>query len=68
MISIKRMFEMPLEVARLRRELARLREENLVLKRQNDSMRTGMRRCLTCDYRLDSRRLRTTTRVSDKEY
>jgi cell division protein FtsB len=23
------------------------------LKQQNDSMRTGMRRCVTCEYRID---------------
>ena len=34
------------EIRQLRKELERLRA-------QNESMRQGMRRCVTCDYRLD---------------
>ncbi len=30
-----------------------LRRENADLRSKNDSMREGMRRCVTCDYRLD---------------
>ena len=37
----------------LQQEVAQLRKENTRLKAQNDSMRQGMRRCVTCDYRLD---------------
>lgn len=37
------------------RELKRLREEVATLKAQNNSMRAGMRRCVTCDYRLASK-------------
>ena len=33
-------------------ELRRLRDEIETLKQQNSSMREGMRRCVTCDYRL----------------
>ena len=33
-------------------ELRRLREENAQLRAQNESMRAGMRRCITCEYRL----------------
>ena len=35
------------------RELDQLREELTKLRAQNDSMREGMRRCVTCDYRID---------------
>ncbi len=34
------------------RELESLREEVARLRAQNDSMRAGMRRCITCEYRL----------------
>ena len=36
-------------------ELRRLRDEIETLKQQNSSMREGMRRCVTCDYRLTVR-------------
>ncbi|MEP5763736.1 MAG: hypothetical protein ABJ308_04050 [Halieaceae bacterium] len=36
------------------RELKELRQELAVLRAQNDSMRQGMRRCISCEYRLDS--------------
>lgn len=35
------------------REIRRLRREVAALKQQNISMREGMRRCLSCEYRLD---------------
>ena len=37
----------------LQREVKTLRAENVELREQNDSMRAGMRRCVTCAYRLD---------------
>ncbi len=42
----KRLRQQQLEIARLREELASLRA-------QNASMRSGMRRCLSCEYRID---------------
>jgi len=42
----KRLWQQRQEIDQLRRELAKLRA-------QNDSMRDGMRRCVTCDYRID---------------
>lgn len=35
------------------REVEQLREELNKLRAQNDSMREGMRRCVTCEYRID---------------
>ncbi|CAA0125124.1 Uncharacterised protein [Halioglobus japonicus] len=35
------------------REIAQLRGELTKLQAQNDSMRAGMRRCVTCEYRID---------------
>ena len=42
----KRLFDQAREIRALRGEIAKL-------QRQNESMRTAMRRCLTCDYRLE---------------
>jgi cell division protein FtsB len=36
-----------------RREIDQLRQELAKLRAQNDSMREGIRRCVTCDYRID---------------
>ena len=44
--SQKRLWQQEQEVKQLRRELASLQA-------QNDSMREGMRRCITCEYRID---------------
>lgn len=35
------------------RDITELREEIAALKTQNASMRDGMRRCVTCEYRID---------------
>jgi hypothetical protein len=42
----KRLWQQSQEIAQLRSELTKLRI-------QNDSMRDGMRRCVTCAYRID---------------
>ena len=42
----KRLFSQDLEIKRLQTEVAQL-------KAQNSSMREGMRRCVSCDYRID---------------
>ena len=38
-----------------RRRIASLEQENAALRAQNQSMRDGMRRCVTCEYRIDFR-------------
>jgi hypothetical protein len=45
----KRLWQQQREIENLRAELIRLRA-------QNASMREGMRRCVTCDYRIDFKR------------
>jgi hypothetical protein len=35
------------------REIAALRKELAILRAQNESMRSGMRRCVSCEYRSD---------------
>ena len=42
----KRLLQLESELQSLRRELDALRS-------QNESMRQGMRRCVTCEYRID---------------
>ena len=37
------------------RRIASLEQENEALRAQNQSMRDGMRRCVTCEYRIDLR-------------
>ncbi len=38
------------------REIRRLRREVAELEARNDSMREGMRRCVSCEYRIDFKR------------
>jgi hypothetical protein len=38
---------------RQQRRIQELEEENATLRAQNQSMREGMRRCVTCEYRID---------------
>lgn len=42
----KKLLQQEFEIRDLHKELTTLRE-------QNESMRSGMRRCVSCDYRLD---------------
>jgi prefoldin subunit 5 len=42
----KRLLQQQRQIRRLAREVSELRA-------QNDSMRQGMRRCVTCEYRID---------------
>ncbi|GEM_PF-6387890 len=50
---------------RLQREVAALRRENAALHDQNESMRSGMRRCVTCEYRLDFKARQGSAPVAD---
>jgi hypothetical protein len=50
----KRLWQQSQEIAQLRSELAKLRI-------QNDSMREGMRRCVTCEYRIDYKQRQDTS-------
>jgi cell division protein FtsB len=50
----------------LQQELDVLRKENTQLKAQNDSMRSGMRRCVTCEYRIDYKQRQGSAPVLDK--
>ena len=53
MIKLSDIFDAQKRLWQQEREIAQLREEVATLQAQNDSMREGMRRCVTCDYRID---------------
>ena len=43
------------------REITQLRRELEALRFQNNSMREGMRRCMTCEYRVDFKQRQVTS-------
>ena len=55
MAKLAELLSLPLRLRRQQREIALLREELAKLRAQNESMREGMRRCVTCEYRLEVR-------------
>ena len=54
----KRLFRQDLEIKRLQAEVAQLTA-------QNSSMRAGMRRCVSCDYRIDFKNRQDQSPVGD---
>ncbi len=53
MVKLSDMFYARKRLWQQAREIAQLRDELTTLRAQNASMREGMRRCVTCDYRID---------------
>lgn len=53
MLTLSQFFAAQKRLWQLQGDLERLQRENATLRAQNDSMRAGMRRCVTCEYRLD---------------
>lgn len=49
------------------KEIQQLKTEVEKLRAQNDSMREGMRRCTTCDYRIDFKKRQGSPAVSDED-
>ena len=54
-MKLTELLNLPATVLRQQRELRQLHKELDQLRSQNESMRAGMRRCVTCEYRLESR-------------
>jgi len=52
-VKLSQLFPTQKNLWRLQGEVDRLRKELAILRAQNESMRAGMRRCVTCEYRLD---------------
>ncbi|MEH6518219.1 MAG: hypothetical protein V7742_16205 [Halioglobus sp.] len=53
---LKRFFSTGKRILQLESEINSLQRENAMLAQQNNSMREGMRRCVSCDYRLEIKR------------
>jgi hypothetical protein len=49
----KRIFSNGKRILQLEGEIKQLQREKITLEQQNNSMREGMRRCVSCDYRLE---------------
>ena len=52
MAKLLEIFSTQKQLWQQQREIDQLREELSNLRTQNESMREGMRRCVTCDYRI----------------
>lgn len=55
MLKLFGFFHSQKTLLQLQREVKALRKDNARLTEKNESMRQGMRRCVTCDYRLDAK-------------
>lgn len=55
----RRLLQQEQEIAQLRAELGKLQA-------QNDSMRAGMRRCVTCEYRIDFKARQDTSTMGEQ--
>ena len=53
MISLRDFFSPRTRLLHQARQINKLEQEVNKLKAQTESMREGMRRCVTCEYRLD---------------
>ena len=53
MLKLSELFAPQKRLLQQDREIKLLRKELQSLQSQNASMRDGMRRCVTCDYRID---------------
>ena len=53
MSKIMDFFSAPKRILEQRQKINALQGEVEKLRQQNDSMRAGMRRCVTCEYRID---------------
>ena len=53
MLKLSALFAPQKRLLQQEREIKLLREELQSLQSQNASMRDGMRRCVTCEYRID---------------
>jgi TolA-binding protein len=55
MAKLLEVFSAQKQLRQQQREIDQLREELSNLRTQNESMREGMWRCVTCDYRIEFR-------------
>ena len=55
MSQIMDFFSTPKRILEQQKKIHALQGEVEKLRQQNDSMRAGMRRCVTCEYRIDAK-------------
>ena len=53
MPALRELFRPQLRLLQQEQEIRRLKRELAELRARNDSMREGMRRCVSCEYRID---------------
>ncbi len=53
MPALRELFRPQRRLLQQAREIRRLKQELAEMRARNDSMREGMRRCVTCEYRID---------------
>lgn len=53
MLKLFELFSPQRRLLQQEREISQLKQELQALQAQNTSMRSGMRRCVTCDYRIE---------------
>ena len=53
MLTLSQIFAPQRRLLQQEREIRQLKRELLALQNQNASIRSGMRRCVTCEYRID---------------
>ena len=63
MVKIRDLLSAQRALLRQETEIAALRKELSVLRSQNQSMREGMRRCVTCEYRIDFKQRQDETKL-----
>jgi cell division protein FtsB len=66
MVKLSNLFSNQKRLWQQDHELAQLRDEVNKLRAQNDSMRQGMRRCVTCEYRIDFKQRQDDRLVVDR--
>jgi len=68
MKALKNFFRREKRIIDQQREIAELRNEREKLQQQNNSMREGMRRCTTCEYRIEIKQQQDAKREHDRNF
>lgn len=53
MIKVFSLLSLPIKLQQQATQITRLQRQVALLEQKNLSMREGMRRCITCEYRID---------------
>ena len=52
---LKQLLSTPKRLLKQQRVISKLKQQVIELEQKNASMREGMRRCVTCEYRIDAK-------------